>query len=108
MPTYNRPATLRRCVEAVLCQTVRDIEVIVVDDGGAASAEQTLSEVNDPRLRVLRQANAGPAAARNRGASHSSARWLAFVDDDCAPRPDWLERLLGRATADPRAMGSGA
>ena len=107
VPTHNRPQTLRRCVQALLAQTAADLEIIVIDDGGTTPAAQTLAGLTDPRLRVERQANAGPAAARNRGAALARSAWLAFVDDDCAPRPDWLERLLSHAGDRPRDMVGG-
>jgi len=47
-------------------------------------------------IKLLTQANAGPAAARNRGASHAEGDFLAFTDDDCAPSLDWLQALAAR------------
>ena len=107
VPTFDRPAGLRRCVAAVLAQSATDLEFIVVDDGGRLPAADALAGFDDPRLRVIRQDNAGPAAARNCGASLARAALLAFVDDDCAPRRDWLERLLAKSRACPGAMVGG-
>jgi GT2 family glycosyltransferase len=88
IPTLNRPRELARCLAAVdrLDYPRADLEVIVVDDGGRTPAHA-------PGARVIRQANAGPAAARNRGAAAARGRWVAFTDDDCEPAPDWLTRL---------------
>jgi GT2 family glycosyltransferase len=58
-------------------------------------------------VRVLRQANAGPAAARNHGVRAARASLVACTDDDCAPRPDWLERPLDRARERPGMLLGG-
>ncbi len=92
VPTFNRPEALRHALAALdrLVSPRGDHEIVVVDDGGSAD----LGFVADhPRTRLLRQANAGPAAARNAGAAAARGRFLAFTDDDCRPRPDWLARL---------------
>ena len=107
VPTYGRPEGLRRCITALLAQTAGDLEVIVVDDGGVPAAAETLAGVADDRLRVVRQDNAGPAAARNHGGREARAELLAFTDDDCAPRPDWLATLRDAWRATPEAMVGG-
>ncbi len=107
IPAFNRPDALRRAVAAVLAQEAGDLELLVVDDGGDMPAADALRDLTDPRLRILRHANRGPAYTRNRGAAEARAPLLAFTDDDCAPRPDWLSRLLDRAAATPGAMIGG-
>jgi glycosyltransferase involved in cell wall biosynthesis len=96
IPTYNRPRHVNGCLRALAQQDYprQQFEVIVVDDG----SPEPLDEVVDPyrsRLTVtlLRQTNAGPAAARNMGASVARGEYLAFTDDDCRPCADWLRRL---------------
>jgi glycosyltransferase involved in cell wall biosynthesis len=64
-------------------------EVVVVDDG----SEPALPDFSAGNVRLIRQPAAGPAAARNRGILASAGRWIAFTDDDCRPRPDWLSQL---------------
>ncbi|MCB9743437.1 MAG: glycosyltransferase [Alphaproteobacteria bacterium] len=83
-------ANLRLCLEALLCCDPGPAELIVVDDG---SPEPVPSVGLSPRIRVLRQENAGPAAARNAGARASSAPLLVFVDADVVVPPDALGRL---------------
>lgn len=73
----------------------------MVDDG---STDDTAAVVMQfPDVRLIRQANAGPAAARNRGAREPGAIVL-FTDDDCIPEPDWLERMIG-PFRDPEVVG---
>jgi len=90
VPTYGRPGLLRSCVEATLRQECKfDFEVLVVDDGGSPPASEALSP--DPRLTVIRVPNGGPAKARNEGIRRSRGEYIAFIDDDCAPEPGWLQ-----------------
>jgi GT2 family glycosyltransferase len=97
VPTYNRPTRLRECLSALraLEYPPSGFEVIVVDDGSEppVPGEVSVRMIRSPR-------NEGPAAARNRGAAQARGAFLAFVDDDCLPRADWLtelERSLGDA-----------
>jgi glycosyltransferase involved in cell wall biosynthesis len=99
VPTYNRPAGLAACLEAFcrLDYPRNFFEVIVVDDGSKPPLHTVVSDFLD-RLDVtlLTQTNAGPAAARNTGAKRAKGEFLAFIDDDCTPSPDWLQKLSSR------------
>jgi glycosyltransferase involved in cell wall biosynthesis len=99
IPTHARPKSLSRCLAALAAQTLtRDaFEVIVVDDGGPIPAGPTVdSFAGQLAVRAVRQARSGPAAARNEGARHARAQFIAFTDDDCLPAPNWLELLVER------------
>lgn len=101
IPTFRRPRQLVSCLQALSrLDYPRDrFEVIVVDDGTPVSLEPAVASFQDRfDLTLLVQANAGPAAARNRGAARARGQFLAFTDDDCAPAPGWL-RALGSALA---------
>jgi cellulose synthase/poly-beta-1,6-N-acetylglucosamine synthase-like glycosyltransferase len=92
VPCYNAEFTLRTAVESVLRQSFSDFELIVVDDGSSdgsvAVAERLATESR--RIRLIRQRNAGPAAARNRGVAEASGEFIAFLDAD----DRWMENLL--------------
>lgn len=110
IPTYNRPRHVRGCLRALAQQDYprQRFEVIVVDDG----SPEPLDEAIDPyrsrlTLTLLRQTNAGPAAARNMGASVARGTHLAFTDDDCRPRADWLRRLDAAFATDAASMIGG-
>ena len=110
IPTCQRPASLVRCLEALArASAVReDYEVIVVDDGGSTALEKTVAPFGERMaVRLLRQANAGPAAARNTGAAQARGEFLAFTDDDCIPAADWLDALAGPLRAAPHCMVGG-
>lgn len=110
VPTFRRPVQLRRCVDALTrLEYPRDrLEIVIVDDGGGTAATTLRTDLSsDLRLRVVEQANQGPASARNRGGREADGSILAFTDDDCAPRPDWLQRLAGALVAEPAALVGG-
>ena len=74
-------------------QTVeRKPEIIVVNDGSSDSTAKTVESYSGVRL--INQANAGPATARNRGANEARGTIILFTDDDCVPTSDWLEAML--------------
>lgn len=110
VPTYDRPAALRACLGALAqMRYPRDrFEVIVVDDGSPTSLESVVAPFRD-RLDVTlhRQANAGPAAARNTGAQQARGPLLAFTDDDCRPAPGWLRALAAQFEQAPQALVGG-
>jgi glycosyltransferase involved in cell wall biosynthesis len=97
IPTYNRAASLERCLRAL----PDDIEVVVVDDGSTDSTRFVPARVRHPRLRYLRKENGGPASARNIGICNSSGASVAFTDDDCLPSPSWVRALATRLHQEP-------
>lgn len=76
--------------------------MIVVDDGGRAFLHDMMERFSRPlRIKLLRQVHSGSAAARNRGTSVATGRFLTFTDDDCAPTSTWLSALARRFAATP-------
>ncbi len=108
--TYRRPSLLPRLVAALEAQTLaRDrFEVVLVDNGSGDETERVLADLaarSALHVVVLEVAeNHGPARARNLGWQASRAPLVAFTDDDCVPRPDWLAQLVATASASP-ALG---
>lgn len=110
IPTYRRPTPLARCLEALSAAAYRhgELEVLVVDDGGGECLEAVVRPWRERLdVRLLEQRNAGPAAARNHGASHARGEILAFTDDDCLPEPEWLRGLETRLARQPEALVGG-
>jgi glycosyltransferase involved in cell wall biosynthesis len=102
VPAVNNQATIRQAVESALAQTVGDLEVIVVDDGSAMPVEATLSEVRDPRLRVIsHDRNRGTGAARQTGLRAAHTPLISHLDADDTWEPNYLEAVLPRME-DPR------
>ena len=97
IPTFGRPALARSAVLSVLGQqTPAAFELLVVDDGGTPTAAEGLNDIQDPRLRLLRIDNGGPARARNTGMREARGRIIAFMDDDCTAEPGWLAAGFAR------------
>lgn len=93
IPAYQSESFIARSIRSAQRQTLRPLEIIVVDDGSkdnTAHAAQDCGEL----VTVIRQANGGPAAARNHGASVARGEWLAFLDADDAWLPEKLQRQV--------------
>ena len=82
MPVYNGERYLREAIDSVLAQTLQSWELIVVDDGSSDGSPSILGSLSDSRVCVLKQANAGEAAARNAGLAAASGEYIAFLDQD--------------------------
>lgn len=101
VPTYNRRDIVGEAIQSILGQTYASIETVVVDDGSTDDTLEILRSFGG-RIRVISQANAGPAAARNRGIEQSRGEILMFLDSDDLWLPTYVERqvsLLQRAGA---------
>ena len=110
IPTYARPDRLSRCIEALtrLEYPPSLLDVVVMDDGSPVPAAPALDRFRGRiRLTPLRQANAGPAAARNAAARAATGEYIAFTDDDCLPAPDWLAGFERAFRRQPEALLGG-
>lgn len=110
IPTYNRPKILIGCLESIaLLNYPRDcFELIVVDDGSKTPLDSVVESFKEKLdLKLLRQENAGPAAARNKGVEIARGEYLAFTDDDCRPTPNWLTEFAAGFAEAPQAMLGG-
>lgn len=98
IPVYNTEKELERCVRSVTCQTYRDFELILVDDGsrdGSGAICDALA-AEDERIKVIHQKNAGSSEARNTGVRASAGEYLLFLDsDDMWSDANALEQLHG-------------
>ncbi|MBC7284755.1 glycosyltransferase family 2 protein [Hoeflea sp.] len=104
IPCYNRAGTMDRTIRSCLAQTFADFEIVIVDDGSRDAIEEVVSCYDDPRVKFFSQANAGGAAARNRGAELAHGRYIAFLDADDEFLPGKLEAFHGAIeAADARA-----
>ncbi len=99
VPTYSRPKQLATCLQALTrLNYPRDrFEVIIVDDGSETPLKTVIALFcKQMNVKLISQANAGPAMARNTGAARAKGEYLAFTDDDCIVAPDWLKFLAAR------------
>lgn len=99
VPAFRSEPTLCAAIDSILSQTLPPSEIVVVDDGSPESPAPLLERYAE-RVRLLRQENQGPGAARNLGAAATRAPYLAFLDADDAWLPLRLERTLAALEAD--------
>jgi len=94
IPAYNSEKTIGQCLEALINQTAgrSDYEIIVVDDGSTDRTAELIGKYTG--IKLIKQSNAGPAAARNNGAKAAQGDIILFTDADCIPEPDWIEQML--------------
>ena len=97
--THDRPRDLARCLTAVSA-LVEPVEVVVVDSASSAPCADLVASF-DPRFRYLREDEPGLSRARNRGLTAARGEIVAFLDDDAAPRPEWVGELLAPFDRDP-------
>jgi glycosyltransferase involved in cell wall biosynthesis len=93
IPAYNASRTITAALESVFAQTFTDYDVVVVDDGSTDDTAARVAEWGH-RLRLIRQTNRGPGAARNAGLEHGDGRLVAFLDADDVWMPRKLERQV--------------
>jgi len=105
IPAYNHAEHILEAIASVFTQTFKDFEVIVVNDGSPDDTAEVLRPlVESERIRYIEQANAGQAAARNRGLAAAAGRFVAFLDDDDVWPPDKLEWQTEALSADPELL----
>lgn len=98
VPVYNKEAYLRECVDSILAQTYRRIEVILVDDESADASGEICDEYGkkDDRVRVIHRKNGGPTAACVAGMEAASGGYYMFVDSDDFVEPQMLAEMAAR------------
>lgn len=95
VPVYNAEKYLQKCIDSLLIQTLKDIQIIAVNDGSTDSSLDILKEYQkqDIRLEVIDQVNSGVAVARNKGIKLATGEFISFVDSDDSLEPDTLENI---------------
>lgn len=102
VPMYNVESYLPKCVESIRCQTLSDIEIILVDDGSPDRCGEMADEYvrQDARIKVVHRINGGLGPARNSGMEIAAGEYVGFVDSDDWVEPDMFERLYEAAHAE--------
>lgn len=102
VPVYNVESYLRQCLDSITGQTLKNIEIICVDDSSTDGSKSILEEYaeRDGRVKVITQSNKGAGAARNNGLSVAKGKYLSFLDSDDFFESDMLELAYNKAEED--------
>ncbi len=105
---YNAGSMLRDCVAALMRQSFRNFRVILVDNGSRDGSIEALPALDERFETLLLGENAGFAKANNIGAAHGNAPWIATLNPDAYPEPDWLDNLLQAVRSHPAIVMAGS
>lgn len=98
IPLFNKGNCIGRALRSVLDQTVPCGDIIIVDDGSTDGGHRVVERTDDPRIKLFRQRNGGPSAARNKGIEEAQGELIAFLDADDEWKPWFLETVLNLQT----------
>jgi glycosyltransferase involved in cell wall biosynthesis len=94
MPLYNKEQEISTTILSVLNQTIRDFELLIINDGSTDRSVNIVQEFNDPRISLINQDNSGVSAARNTGVRLARSELIAFIDADDLWHPDFLATII--------------
>lgn len=93
IPLYNKEASIKQSLMSVLSQSYQEFEVVIVDDGSTDNSVAKVEEIQDSRIRLIRQENGGPSKARNTGVKNAKGEWILFLDADDELLPNAITNL---------------
>ena len=93
IPLYNKELSIRNTIQSVLDQKFTEFEIIVINDGSTDNSLQIVSQIDDPRIRIIDKPNRGVSSARNRGIKEAKFEWIAFLDGDDLWKVNHLEEV---------------
>ena len=99
IPVYNMERYLHKCIDSILCQTYRNLEILLIDDGSTDDSPRIcdLYKDKDSRVVVLHKENGGQASARNLGLKKAQGAYIGFVDSDDWIHPEMYQTMLAGA-----------
>lgn len=103
IPLYNKQSHIKETIESVLNQTFQDFEIVVVNDGSKDDSAKIVESIQDNRIRLIHQENAGVSVARNRGIKEAISDYVAFLDADDLWKIDYLETIYDLIQKHPNA-----
>lgn len=94
MPLYNAERYVRAAIDSIICQTMGDFELLVINDGSTDGSRDVVSRLDDPRIRIVDLQHVGLTTALNEGLSRSRGKYIARMDSDDAMHPMRLEKQV--------------
>ncbi len=100
VPIYNSSKYLNKCIDSLLNQTLKDIEIILINDGSTDTSEKIIKSYNDKRIKYISKKNEGIGKTRNRGIKEATGEFIAFVDSDDYLNEHFCEYMYKKAHND--------
>lgn len=96
VPVYNVQEYIKDCINSIICQTYKELEIILVDDGSSDNSLQICKDMaqKDNRIVVLSQLNSGVVNARKNGVNRATGKYIMFVDSDDYVNSDYVESMM--------------
>lgn len=103
IPLYNKQNYIQKTIKTVLDQSFKNFEIIVINDGSKDDSAKIVKSIQDDRIRLIHQKNAGVSVARNRGIEEAQAEYIAFIDADDLWLSDFLQTIYEMIQKFPKA-----
>lgn len=100
VPIYNSSKYLKKCLDSLVNQTLKDIEIILINDGSTDDSEKLIKNYEDKRIKYILKKNEGIGKTRNRGIKEATGNFIAFVDSDDYLDPHFCEYMYNKAVND--------
>lgn len=94
IPLYNKEGSIKKCIDSLVKQTYKDLEIIIVDDGSKDNSVNIIDEYKDKRIKLIQKKNEGVSLTRNKGIENSKGKYIAFVDADDYVSENYIENLI--------------
>lgn len=100
VPVYNTEKYLNKCIDSLINQTLKDIEIIIINDGSTDNSDNIIKSYKDSRIKYISKSNEGIGKTRNIGIDLAKGEYLAFVDSDDYIANDFCEKMYNKAQKD--------
>lgn len=97
VPVYNTSKYLEKCINSLINQTLKDIEIIIINDGSTDNSEKIIKKFNDKRIKYIAKQNEGIGKTRNLGIEKATGEYLAFVDSDDYLSIDFCKKMYTKS-----------
>lgn len=94
IPLYNKEKYIKRCIDSLVEQTYKNLEIIIIDDGSTDNSSNIIEQYKDERIKLIQKENEGVSLTRNRGIENSTGKYIAFVDADDYVSEEYIYNLV--------------